>query len=222
MNMVSLLVATLAAVVGAAAWGGITYLTNYEIGYVAWGIGLLVGVGAKIGGSSGKLAGVCCGLLALASIFAGKVLAIDFSAPAEVRKGVADSATPEMFNEMSADATAFAALTSENQHAAFMIERNYAEGQNAGEVSPEQLAYFRSASVPILLWMHAEKPAYEAWKDRFVNDVSATYLAQMPSAQFAFAELGIIDIIFAVLGVGTAYKLASMSATEQVPAPVQA
>ena len=39
--------------IGAAAWAAISRLTGLEIGYAAWGIGLLVGYAAKYFGGKG-------------------------------------------------------------------------------------------------------------------------------------------------------------------------
>jgi hypothetical protein len=41
----ALLGGLIAAVMGGAIWGGIAIWTGYEIGYVAWGVGLLCGMG---------------------------------------------------------------------------------------------------------------------------------------------------------------------------------
>lgn len=45
----------LAAVIGGAVWGAIVIYTGYEVGYVAWGIGLLCGMGVVMfaGGKKG-------------------------------------------------------------------------------------------------------------------------------------------------------------------------
>jgi hypothetical protein len=61
-------------VIGAAIWTAVTYYTNYEIGWVAWGVGVLAGIGVFVGsGRRGDFAlGVLAVLLALAGILAGK------------------------------------------------------------------------------------------------------------------------------------------------------
>jgi len=41
----ALLGGLIAAVLGGAVWGGVAIWTGYEIGYVAWGVGLLCGLG---------------------------------------------------------------------------------------------------------------------------------------------------------------------------------
>lgn len=62
-------------VAGAAAWGVLTYFTGYEVGFVAWGIGALVGVGmyAMSKGVGGAGAGVLAALVALAAVLGGKL-----------------------------------------------------------------------------------------------------------------------------------------------------
>ena len=44
----ALLGGLIAAVIGGAVWGGIVIWTGYEIGYVAWGVGLLCGLGVMM------------------------------------------------------------------------------------------------------------------------------------------------------------------------------
>ena len=44
----ALLGGLIAAVIGGAVWGGIIIWTGYEIGYVAWGVGLLCGLGVMM------------------------------------------------------------------------------------------------------------------------------------------------------------------------------
>lgn len=63
------------AVVGAGVWFGIAYATNYEIGWIAWGIGLIVGAGMYAGNrQADSTAGAVAALLAVASIVGAKVL----------------------------------------------------------------------------------------------------------------------------------------------------
>lgn len=61
------------AVLGALVWAGIAALAGVEIGYVAWGVGALVGGGAVLGGARGMPHCVCAAALALAGILGGKL-----------------------------------------------------------------------------------------------------------------------------------------------------
>ncbi len=69
------------AAIGAAVWAGIAHYANYEIGIVAWGIGVLAGVGVRLGagdrltGSTGALAV----LIAVLGIGVGKYAAISLA-----------------------------------------------------------------------------------------------------------------------------------------------
>lgn len=66
-----------AAVVGAALWAGITYVTEYQIGWMAVGVGLLVGVAVRhFGKGTDTIFGIMGGALALAGCLAGNLLTI--------------------------------------------------------------------------------------------------------------------------------------------------
>jgi hypothetical protein len=86
--MMGALAGLAAALVGAAAWGGVTYLTNYKIGFVAIGVGFIVGYAVRIAGKGldpifgvvgAVLAGVGC---LLGNVFMGcAVLSSTFQIP---------------------------------------------------------------------------------------------------------------------------------------------
>jgi hypothetical protein len=59
---------------GAGAWVAIVHFTGYEVGFVAWGVGLLVGLGSMTmaGGRSTALGAVAAGLIALLAVLGGK------------------------------------------------------------------------------------------------------------------------------------------------------
>lgn len=67
----------LGAVVGGAAWVAIELLTNSEFGWIAWIVGLLVGLGVHLAASAdqrgGFLRGAVAALLALAAVIGAKV-----------------------------------------------------------------------------------------------------------------------------------------------------
>ncbi len=67
-----------AGLIGAAIWGGITYATHREIGWIAWGVGLLVGLGVRLVAreNDGVNYGMIAVALAFLSIVLGKYLAV--------------------------------------------------------------------------------------------------------------------------------------------------
>lgn len=66
-----------AALVGAAAWAGITVATGYQIGFMAIGVGFLVGFAVRIAGRGVSTPfGVIGAVLALAGCALGNLLAV--------------------------------------------------------------------------------------------------------------------------------------------------
>ena len=67
----------LAAVVGAALWALITVLTSFQIGWMAVGVGFLVGIAVRtFGKGTDRTFGVIGALLALAGCLLGNLLAV--------------------------------------------------------------------------------------------------------------------------------------------------
>ncbi len=70
----SILGGALGGLLGAVLWAAISQWTGYEVGWIAWGLGGLVGLGVHFGGkrSGGVAAGGTAVILAVAGILAGK------------------------------------------------------------------------------------------------------------------------------------------------------
>jgi len=196
-----------AAILGALGWGAITYFTGYEVGYVAWGIGALVGGAAVAVGGRGSVCGISCGLMALAAIFLGKVLAVQFTISGELEKLVEEGLTRAQYNESVKDASDFAALASPDDHPRFMVDHDFTEAKEAKKVTPAELADFEGQTVPTLLWIHVEKPSYEDWRARQAAEFKDIFASKVSIASLVIQDLGAIDLIFALLGISTAYRL---------------
>lgn len=201
-----ILVAASAAIVGALAWGALTYFTGYEVGYVAWGVGLLVGGTAVAFGGRGSLCGVVCAGLAVGAIFLGKVLAVQFSIDHELKNIATQALSREQYDESVQEAADFAALSSPGDYPKFMVEHGYVVDKPVNRVTTEEIHTFEQESIPNLRWLQTEKPSYEDWRARR-NEHIDEFTASLPIASLVFENLGAIDLIFAFLGIGTAYKL---------------
>jgi hypothetical protein len=72
----AVLAGVVAAILGAVVWGLIVKWTDYEVGFVAWGIGFLVGIAVLAGtrGARGLVFQVVAVLCALLGIVLGKYL----------------------------------------------------------------------------------------------------------------------------------------------------
>ncbi|MEO1007405.1 MAG: hypothetical protein AAFX79_02455 [Planctomycetota bacterium] len=73
--------ALVGGIIGATIWGVIAYHTGYEIGWIAWGVGVLCGIGAVAGsgGRTGDGTGILAAVVALAAIAGGKLAAWEVS-----------------------------------------------------------------------------------------------------------------------------------------------
>ena len=61
------------ALIGAAVWYGVAIATGFEIGWIAWGLGLAAGAGMQVGyGSNDDLAGIAAAFIACFGILAAK------------------------------------------------------------------------------------------------------------------------------------------------------
>ncbi|HXV60075.1 MAG TPA: hypothetical protein VEK15_05235, partial [Vicinamibacteria bacterium] len=85
--------------VGAAIWAAIGYFTGYEVGWIAWGVGALAGVGVRLVGTqrlaNDTVAGAIAAIAAVASVLIGKyaVVLLFFVSPAESFSDYADEET---------------------------------------------------------------------------------------------------------------------------------
>ncbi len=67
--------------VGAGLWAAVAYFAHFEIGWIAWIVGLLAGGGALVatGGRGGIIAGGIAAVVSVAAIGAGKFAAVSIS-----------------------------------------------------------------------------------------------------------------------------------------------
>jgi hypothetical protein len=64
--------------VGAGIWAAVGYFSHYEVGWIAWGVGVLVGFGVRLAAddADGTTPGVIAAGLAIAAVLAGKYLVV--------------------------------------------------------------------------------------------------------------------------------------------------
>lgn len=93
--------ASVAGAIGAAIWAAIAYFAHLEIGWVAIGVGALVGLGALIGArNDGNLwVGCVAAVIAVASILAGKYAVVSIIYDKEIGGIVGEVATNLIVDE---------------------------------------------------------------------------------------------------------------------------
>ncbi len=74
------------AAIGGAIWVAVGYFTQYEVGWIAWGIGAIVGLGVRIGGqeTDGLAPGALAVLIAVLAIVASKYLVVSMLVDREI------------------------------------------------------------------------------------------------------------------------------------------
>lgn len=194
--------AALAALAGAAAWGLIAYFAKVEIGYLAWGIGALIGFAIVKAGGHGTLLAVAGAALSVLSIGTGKHLAfrmlLDHEFTAQVAK-----IDPGVYEAQLQDATAWAALgeqPSDEQVKAF-AEKHEFEFRDA--------ASFRSEVGEQLTWIATEKPTLPQWRARLVADTAA----RVSFVEYLKDDFHPFDVLFVGLGLVTAFGLVNRYTT---------
>jgi len=203
MEINAVLGAIIGAIVGAIIWAAIAAYTGYEIGWVAWGVGGLVGLGAFMMEGRGAMSGIVCACLAVVAILAGKFMALHAIANQEIDAFAEQGFTQEIYYGIAREAEAFGALTSEEEYPAFMVEWDYTDAGTPEDVFPSEIETFKTEYVPGFQSWNAAPPTFEQWKgDNFGT-------SNLPMMELFMETLGPIDVLFFALGIGTAFRLGS-------------
>ncbi len=193
------------ALVGAAVWAAVAHFANYEIGWLAWGLGGLVGWATLQGGGRGMKAAVMAAVLAAASIGLGRVAGIHFSIEKELGSMFGDAESIEGFQEFESDGKAYFALADASGDKVlqqFLDVRGYVGTGEEGAVTMEDVAQARVDTVPG--WLTVSQPGgLEKYKQQMTSEIKGDF-----SLWEAFKEsFGMLDLLFLGLGVVTAFKM---------------
>jgi hypothetical protein len=207
-----------AAAIGAIAWALVAKFTGYEVGYVAWGVGALIGFTSALLGGKGVTNGVVCAVLALAAIASGKVLGSMWTTEQNAREAFAEEMlSQESYNMMMAESQEFAAISDETDYPKFLVDNGYYELTSVEEVTPGHIAQFKEQTAERLRQMAQTDPTYEQWKESetpHAMEVVDAY-AKEEAALWTIGDhiawskdnLAAMDILFAVLGIASAFAL---------------
>lgn len=204
-----------AGVLGAILWAGVVAITNYEIGWIAWGIGGLVGVAVARGNADRHRAAASAGVLAVVltalSIVGGKYLAVSLVLPS------------------SEEITAFFMdrFDSEEYVLSYVADAVAAEFESSGKVvnwpvGVDPSSASEESDYPADVWAEA-RARWAAWSDtersefrearrrETREDLDANvgaYRDQLFRSAFA-GSFAPMDIIFFGLAIVTAWGIAS-------------
>lgn len=199
----------LGGLVGAVIWAGISCLTGYEVGWIAWGVGGLVGLGCAWGG--GRPLGAIAVVVTLVSIVAGKYAAVELSIRREF--GNQEEVLQSVLTDLRKDGVVVSYLADE------IIVQREAQGETIqwpSGVIPEQAD--QPSDYPPAIWSEAtskwdgmptqEREQYrDQLEERIRTDVQ-TFFSDISTFGFR-NSFGVMDLLFFGLAVATAFKIAT-------------
>ena len=203
--------AVIGALIGAVIWAGISIVTGYEVGIVAWGLGGLVGFGAVIFKGEGLGLGALCAVLTLMSIFGGKMIATDWIIENEVKEYMADTFDQEGYEAAIFEASLFAML-GEDEYPEFMLDWGYTQALDIGEITQVEVEEFSNWAEPAMQELNESQPSYEDWRDGEMAETMAVVDEDVSTLEYVIDDLTVVDFVFAFLGIGTAFSMGASGA----------
>ncbi len=198
-----------AAVLGALLWKFVAVTFNYELGLIAWLIGGAIGFAAVMAGARGQQAAMVCALLAIMAIVGGKYMATvsfisEASAAISTNQEINSMDLKSFYEKTQADAVQFSTtVTDDASLRDFIVQRGYSDSEDAASVTDEEIAWFKQYEQPGLEEMMDTPQSFEQWK----NDNLAKEIENLSPFEMMMDDLGLLDFLFLILGVGTAYRL---------------
>ena len=199
--LLGILGAIVAGFIGMMAWFYLIKWTGYEIGYAAWGVGFLTGVGARVVGCKGSTAlGFFAGTCALLAIIGGQYLAVKV----ETDK-IFEQSAREGYGQRMAYAKEAVVAKTDAELKALLVKEFAEDGAKPGGITDEDLTNFRENELPLLQDFINGKPSRQVFE--------ANVLGMKNSFSFNLMLLkesvGLFTLLWLFLGVGSAFKIAS-------------
>ncbi|MCP5022738.1 MAG: hypothetical protein GY930_13310 [bacterium] len=194
-----------AAILGAVVWAGIAIKTDYEIGWVAWGIGALVGFGTMKAGGIGMRPAVLAAVLAALSILGGRIGATHYSLNASYDAYLEGDKFQGELLDLKSDALDYSHLKGEVDDETltkFLVVHKYSAADGSQDFDAESLASARANLIP--LFKQVRTPTGEL---NYIEEVRADIKAEYGLLDALKDSLDLVDALFLVLGVGTAFKM---------------
>ena len=204
MNIGGIIGGTIAAVIGAVVWGAIAFYGEVEIGWLAIGIGFLVGLGVSAGSRSGGIgAALIAVVLTVLSLVGGKYAAVQMA----VHKLHNEIGTFEMTDDILklrlANEQVDLAMTAGKQ-LRFRNGKNYDNAESLSDF-PAEIA--KTAQRQFDAMSEDERTAKKEAVEREYNEVIGAFEANIAQEGFA-SSFGPMDIVFFLLAILAAGKVA--------------
>ena len=206
--------AAIAALLGAIVWAGIAYYAEYELGYIAWGIGAAVGFGARKFGGHGVMVGFIAAALTILSIFGGKYTAASLQWDDFDEEDARAMLDRDYYDEVKTDASDFALLVDQSDASLeeFMLSHGFVYEAEAGSVDLEELEHFKTVSIPLIEKFHEDQSSFTEWQDQFIQSIESSSEEGFGLMEAIISELDMMDLLFLGLGVATAFGICTKQA----------
>ena len=217
------------AMLGAVIWAGLVYLTEFEIGWFAWGLGGLAGLGMALGhdDDDGTFAGIIAAFMSLFGVVSAKILIVVIFLSAVVM-GELEGFDPVKFQrDLTASAIAEEQLAkegididevSDEQWEAALAAANAEVASMTEEELTKRMDEMEARAAESLEAQQAQEHAAEQAGQIAEADDVAPPAGGLVALGFLALFVALIfrpfDIIFILLAVGTAYKVGSGKMTD--------
>ncbi len=197
-----------AALLGAFIWYGIAKATGYQIGYVAWGVGLLAGFGMHLGiRAESVIAGLIAAAIALAGIILGEFMVVEWVAIPQVEKEIKAEAEEQAKVEATVQYQRNALI---EMQAEKLLKSQGIDPEEAEEA--QELKANAEARKLVASWNDAKvRSEYKQYKAGQPDESSDSgSLKDMPTGFFVLFFLlffGLKGIIFSILAMASAFKI---------------
>ncbi len=202
----ALVLALVAAIAGAYIWRAMVIYTGYEIGYMAWIIGGMVGFCAALGGSRGESTGVACAVLACLAILGGKYMAYEaiFSDFDLLMDEIGLEEMRPLYEQLVYEAEMFRELPRDDATIrGFIANYGYSDSFDPEGVTQDEVDYFNAYIAPELNQLAYSPPPYETW----IQDTYEEEVENVSTISLLLEELDYLDFIFLALALVTAYRV---------------
>ena len=198
-----------AASVGGAVWVGLSYFLNVEVGFLAWGIGFLAGLGVRwaAGESDGFLPGAAAVTAAIAVVAFSKYMAVSLAVNAMLGGFVAEE-PPDYARDRDAALVKYADTLIEARNPdAIDPDLQWPPGQSY------ETAYLPEHYPPELMELAGEKwdTMAEGTRAALIRGWSEPLDLDAIKQEMFFAQFGVFDLLWFGLAAFTAFGLGSGS-----------
>jgi hypothetical protein len=183
----------LAALLGAGIWTAVVAMTGFEVGWVAWGVGVLVGFAmSRFTTQRSVQLGVYAAVLAVLGLAVGKVATVRMMVPSYGREIVMDNETIL--------AQAFAIEMRANERFSAQLSLDLARfGRDDSLPAPLVNRMMDEAQAR----MAAAEPAE---RERVATMFANSILGEVSLTEQFTASLSLFDLLFFALAIATAFK----------------